>query len=334
VLDGWDDLKQLLLVSGAVIVFVNLIAFWAIGRALRPFPVITAGLDRIQSGDLGYRLPALRGYEPAAIAAAFNRMAQSVEDKVAAERKAREAEARLEERREMAHLVEQRLEEERRLIAHELHDELGQSVTAIRSLALAIANQAGNEHPQMSEAARLIAAEAAQLYDAMHGLIPRLAPLSLDSLGLAETLENLVRDWRRRFPSLELTLSHDLPADLGPSVTLTLYRVVQEGLMNALRHAQASHVEVTLRRDARRIEVRISDDGVGLSEGWLRAGHFGLRGLKERVGALGGSLSIGNREPKGVTLVAEVPLSNEMGNESNATADPAVAPAPARRVQS
>ena len=132
-------------------------------------------------------------------------MAQGVEDNVQAERKAREAETRLEERREMSLLVEQRVEEERRLIAHELHDEFGQSVTAIRSLALAIATQ--STQPPMSDAARLISEEAARLYDAMHGLIPRLMPVSLDTLSLAETLENLVRDWQRRNPGVTLVVA-------------------------------------------------------------------------------------------------------------------------------
>ncbi len=148
----------------------------------------------------------MSGLKRSAIGAAFNRMAQAVQDKVQAEKKAHEAETRLDERREMALLVEQRVEEERRLIAHELHDEFGQSVTAIRSLAMAIAAQGGARDPATGEAARLISDEAARLYDAMHGLIPRLMPLSLDTLGLADTLENLVRDWQRRNPSVQLSL--------------------------------------------------------------------------------------------------------------------------------
>ena len=94
--------------------------------------------------------------------------------------------------------IEQSLEEERRLIAHELHDEFGQSVTAIRSLAMAIATQSAEANS--ATAARLISDEAARLYDAMHGLIPRLAPLALDNVGLAASLESLVRDWQRRHP--------------------------------------------------------------------------------------------------------------------------------------
>ena len=309
VLDGWDDLRHLLSISALVVIIANGLAFWLVGRALEPFPVIADGLRRIQEGDLAYRLPPLRGHESSVIASAFNRMGQAVENNIQAERKAREAEARLEDRREMGRVVEQRLEEERRLIAHELHDELGQSVTAIRSLALAIANQTGANDARTSEAARLIAEEAAGLYDAMHGLIPRLTPLSLDTLGLADTLENLVKDWRRRHPAITLELDHDLPADVGPSLALTLYRIVQEGLINALRHAHASRVQIELCSDTEGVKVRITDDGVGLPADWSRPGHFGLRGLKERVASLGGELTVTNEQGGGVRLAAEIPLA-------------------------
>jgi two-component system sensor histidine kinase UhpB len=235
-------------------------------------------------------------------------MAQAVQEKVAAERKARDAELKLEERRELARIVDQRLEEERRAIAHELHDEFGQSVTAIRALAQAIAVQAGPRDATTRETAELISGEAARLYDNMHGLIPRLTPLALDTLGLAGTLENLVRDWQRRFPAVALKLRHEIPSDLGPSVALAIYRVVQEGLINALRHAQPTHVEVAVSGDEARIAVSVRDNGVGLPADWARAGHFGLRGLAERVAQLGGTFSVANGAAGGVELDATIPL--------------------------
>jgi two-component system sensor histidine kinase UhpB len=308
VLDAWDDVARLCAFAAAMFVIVNALAFWSVKRALEPFPVIAEGLERVQQGDLSFRLPALAGNEAQTIGIAFNRMAQAVQDKVLAERKAQDAEARLEERREMASLADQRVEEERRLIAHELHDEFGQSVTAIRSLALAIATQAGAHDPAAGDVARMISDEAARLYDAMHGLIPRLAPLSLDTLGLAATLESLVRDWQRRHPSIALSLRQELPIELGPSVTLTIYRVVQEGLINALRHSQGSRVDIAVECDVRRIVATVTDNGVGLASGWARPGHFGLRGLAERVQQLGGTFSIGNADGAGVRLTADVPL--------------------------
>jgi two-component system sensor histidine kinase UhpB len=290
-----------------MLIALGALAFWLVDRALAPFPVIVEGLERLQRGELTCRLPALPGAEAHAIGAAFNRMAQAVEDKLQAESEAREARTRLEERRELALLVGQSIEEERRLIAHELHDEFGQSVTAIRSLAMAIATQ--STQAPMSEAARLISEEAGRLYDAMHGLIPRLAPLSLDTLGLAESLESLVRDWQRRHPALQLSLRHELPADLGASVSLAAYRVVQEGLVNALRHARATRVMIEVSSTAARMVVAVSDDGVGLPENWSRPGHFGLRGLAERVEHLGGTFQVRNSEPHGVCLTAEIPLA-------------------------
>ncbi len=308
VLDAWDEIVRLATLGAIMLVIVNGLAFWSVARLFKPIPVIADGLERLQRGDLAYRLPPLAGSEVNVIGTAFNRMAQAVEDKVQAERQARDAEARLEERREMASLADQRVEEERRLIAHELHDEFGQSVTAIRSLALAITAQGGARDPATGEAARLISDEAARLYDAMHSLIPRLAPLSLDTLGLSATLDNLVRDWQRRNPGVAIELEQQLPPDLGPSITLAIYRVVQESLINALRHAQPSRVAISVQGDRERIRIAVADDGVGLPADWERPGHFGLRGLTDRVAQLGGTLSVGNQPGRGVLLAAEIPL--------------------------
>jgi len=309
VLDAWDDIVRISIIGAIMLVIVNAAAFWLVARVFKPIPIIADGLERLQRGDLAFRLPPFTGSEAEVIGNAFNRMAQAVEDKVGAERQARDAEARLEERREMASLADQRVEEERRLIAHELHDEFGQSVTAIRSLALAIAAQGGARDPATGEAARLISDEAARLYDAMHSLIPRLAPLSLDALGLSATIENLVRDWQRRHPSISIDVKHRLPADLGPTVTLAIYRVVQEGLTNALRHAQPSHVDIAVESDSERIHVSVADDGVGLPGDWARPGHYGLRGLADRVAQLGGTLNVHNQHTRGVLLSADIPFA-------------------------
>ncbi|HTC17208.1 MAG TPA: ATP-binding protein [Steroidobacteraceae bacterium] len=306
ILDAWDDLTRLLWLAAVLLLALGALTFYLVERSLAPFPVIVQGLERLQRGELTYRLPPLSGSEAHTIGAAFNRMAQAVENNVQAEREAREARSRLEERRELALLIEQSVEEERRLIAHELHDEFGQSVTAIRSLAMAIATR--STEPATSEAARLISDEAARLYDAMHGLIPRLAPLSLDTQDLAESLERLVRDWQRRHPTPRLTLEHQLADELGASATLAAYRVVQEGLTNVVRHAKATHVMIEAKANGASMMISVADDGVGLPQQWSRPGHFGLRGLKERVEHLGGTLEVRNRDPHGVLLTAHIPL--------------------------
>jgi len=310
ILDGWDDFVRLLTIGGITFALMNALVFWLVSRALAPLPVIASGLKRIEEGELSYRLPALRGEEASTIAAAFNRMALAVEEKVQAERTAREAQARLEERRELAQVVEQRLDEERRAIARELHDEFAQSVTAIRTLALAIVGRKLHDDATR-EAANTISSEAARLYDAMHSLIPRLAPIALDTLGLSETLQGLVSEWQRRHPTIKIHLQQQLPEQLGTSIALTIYRVVQEALLNALRHAQASQIWINIEPTRHGLRIRVSDNGVGLAQDWARPGRFGLRGLRERVGALGGTLSIANGAPGGVEVLAEIPLEEE-----------------------
>jgi two-component system sensor histidine kinase UhpB len=306
ILDGWDHLTQLMAYGAIAFAILNALVFWLAGRAVAPWPVIANGLSRIERGDLAYRLPDLRGHEASAIAAAFNRMAPAIQEKLNSERKARDAEERLQERCELDRLVEQRLDEERRLIARELHDEFAQSVTAIRSLAVVIATHEDVTSASAS-AAQLISTEAARLYDAMHGLIPRLAPLSLDTIGLAETLEGFIREWQHRHPDIAFTLRHEITTPPGASVSLAIYRIIQESVINAVRHAQPSKIAVEVDCTTRLL-VRVTDDGIGLPADWSRPGHFGLRGLQERVTQLGGELQLLDQQPHGTAVVADIPF--------------------------
>lgn len=307
ILDGWDDLTELMILGGIAFAVLNVTVFWLVSRAMAPWPVIVDGLHHVEQGDLKHRLPALQGHEAQMMGATFNRMAAALEEKQLSDRKAIEAEQRLQRRRELDQLVEQRLDEERRLIARELHDEFAQSVTAIRSFAVVIMNQHPSES-RIAEAARLISTEAAQLYDSMHGLIPRLAPLTLDTLGLAETLEGFIKQWQGRHPAIQFSLRHELPTQLGDSITIAIYRVVQEAVINAVRHARPTTIAVEVVCTDSMARVHVTDNGIGLPEDWSRPGHFGLRGLQERMAMLGGTLTLAEHQPHGVELTAEIPL--------------------------
>jgi two-component system sensor histidine kinase UhpB len=193
------------------------------------------------------------------------------------------------------------------MIARELHDELAQSVTAIRSMALAIVQV---NDPKSEPAARLIAEEAARLYDAMHGLIPRLTPLVLDKFGLAEALGDLVERTQRAHAGLQIELKLDLAdVKLPDDAALALYRAAQEGITNALRHGQARHLRLVLGKHDGRVELLLVDDGSGLEGDWSqRAGHYGLRWLTERVEALHGEVRVAAHAPHGVELRVTLPL--------------------------
>ena len=172
-------MQQLALAALAALALIHLAVFWAVGHTLKPFGQIVHALARLQRGDYSHRLAPLPGREAGLIGDSVNRLGEAIETNVQQRIAAHDTERRLAESREWAHRVEQRLEAERREIASELHDELGQSVTAIRSLARSLATRLPEADATGREAALLIDSEAARLYDAMHGMIPRLTPLEL-----------------------------------------------------------------------------------------------------------------------------------------------------------
>ncbi|GAB3666503.1 HAMP domain-containing protein [Ramlibacter alkalitolerans] len=310
VLDGWDEMVTLAAIGAGGLLAINALVFWAMGRALRPFSQIVAALDRLKAGDFNVTLPPLPGREAAAIAAAFNRMAAVLQENIGNRQRAFEAERRLSDSRELAGLIETHIETERREIARALHDELGQSVTAIRSLALSVARRCDESDPQSAQAAGVIGEEAGRLYDAMHRMIPRLAPMELETLGLGEAIAGLLERSRAAHPSVTIEQEvHELPAALSPAARLAAYRIVQEGLTNALQHASARRVRVQVLAEGEALVVRVLDDGIGPPPDWSRPGHFGLRWLGERADALGGELGLASRAGGGTELRARLPLS-------------------------
>jgi len=199
------------------------------------------------------------------------------------------------------------------MIARELHDELGQSVTAMRSMALSIAQRTAASDPQAEQAARVIADESSRLYDAMHGIIPRLTPLVLDNFGLADAIKDLAERTRRSHPQVRIDMQVELGAARLPAeVALALYRAAQEGITNALRHGQATSISLEVAGSADAVSLTLRDDGLGLpSEGLPRNGHYGLRWLTERVESLHGTLALEPVQPHGARLAVRVPLTTE-----------------------
>ncbi len=312
VLDAWDDFVVLAGTALALLLAVNGLVLWAVGRAVRPFGRIVEALNELQNGRFDVALPPLAGREAAAIGAAFNRMVDVLRGNLETERRATRAERELSDSRELARWIDHHIEQERRLIARELHDELGQSVTAIRSVALSIAQRVGGRDPSSEQAARLIADEASKLYDAMHGLIPRLAPTVLDRLGLEAALHDLVERTRRSHPTVQVTLGVDLgDAALGVDAALAIYRAAQEGLTNALRHGQAKTVAVDVAARDGRCTLDVRDDGRGLPPAGCGApGHYGLRWIAERVEALGGVARLVAGAPNGAHLQVSLPTTS------------------------
>jgi two-component system sensor histidine kinase UhpB len=312
VLDGWDDLQPMLWTVLAGFVLANALIYALMGRALRPLHQLVQGLRQMALGAYDTRLTGLAGHEGRQIGQAFNHMAQSVQDSIEARRQAREAAQALAENRELTQTLQARIELERAAIARELHDELGQQVTAIKSVGLAIARRAAATDPSIEQSARLVMQCADQIYDGMHRMISSLRPLALDQFGLYDALRDLLADCQMQHPELHISATLPETAE-GPDGALatTVYRIVQEALTNVLRHAQASRLEVRVAQTADRLELEIRDNGCGQVSAFASTGHFGLAGMRERVQSHSGSFQLLQREPRGIEIRVLLPLPKQ-----------------------
>lgn len=223
------------------------------------------------------------------------------------------AELELQQSRKFTQLIQVKLEEERKTIARELHDELGQCVTAIRTIGAAIGNRSGDDQTETRQNAETIVEVATHIYDVVHSIIRQLRPSALDHLGLSDAISELVGRYRRQNP--QLTVDLKLGGDLnrfGEKINITVYRVVQECLTNAAKHAEASTVvvEVALKQpehNQERLEIRVVDDGKGLSPAFAEGRRFGLLGIRERVQAFGGELVVDSSPELGTSVLAILP---------------------------
>lgn len=259
--------------------------------SFRPLGRLTALMRQLDLLRPGQRLSVSGAGEVADVLRGFNDML----DRLEAERRASSRRA----------LMAQ--ETERQRIAQELHDEIGQSLTAI----ILQLKRAAEDAPPERRTQLLELQEAARAsLDEVRQIARRLRPGVLDDLGLVSALTALATSFseqaglpvRRRF-------ARSLPP-LSREVELVLYRVAQEGLTNVARHAQATRAEVALDRSARGVTLRVSDDGRGLNGA---VDGDGMRGMRERALLVGGSLRLESPPRGGVQIVLEVPTSNAIG---------------------
>ncbi len=431
ILDAWDDLKQFFWLVVGFFVLVNGVVFWLLGRSLRPVGQILDGLSLMERGRFETRLSLSGSPEFDSIGKVFNRMAQTLEESLAENRRlalvakqssdaiiihdlegkisfwnpAAErmfgyrmedivgrsatllttpersaevqenldtvkrraviemietkrltkdgrvvdvalsaaplvdpandevigeicsmrditehkliqlAERELEQTRQLTRAIQSRLEEERRSIARELHDELGQCVTAIKTIGMAISNRTKETVPEIHANALTIVSVASHIYDVVHGIIRQLRPTALDHLGLSETLRDTVAAWRERHPGVACELRLDGALDgMTETINITVYRIVQECLTNVARHAAATRTEIEVARCNDQagvgvLKVSVRDNGRGYEkELELNTTHFGVIGMRERVQALGGEFRLDSHPGTGVTVTAIIPV--------------------------
>lgn len=285
------------------------LTWFAAHRALAPVRELELGLQRIGldvrlDGELRApappgpdRLPTFRLREFDRIARAIDRLADQL-------RSARAAQ----------HHLAQRLiavqEAERAELARELHDETGQSLTAIAVSAAFVDRHAGRADPQaLRECARDIAEQVRSIGTQVRGMLGRLRPHGLEGVGTLAALRELINGWRQRAGDVRLSLAlpDELPP-LEPAQALALYRGLQEALTNIWRHTSAREVQVQLRQEGASLLLRVCDDGGGRAEAVRHQLGAGLLGMAERAAAVGGVARV-LEQPGGLCIELCLPLA-------------------------
>jgi two-component system, NarL family, sensor histidine kinase UhpB len=200
-------------------------------------------------------------------------------------------------------------ESEHKALARDLHDELGQYVNAMKLDAVSIRDATAPQSPIYASAQAMIT-NLDRVYGVLRGLIGQLRPVGFDDLGMVAALEHFINEWRARLPGVTIELSAQ--GDLDPvdeTRGLVIYRLVQEAMTNMARHSKATRVTITIERAAalERVNVVIVDNGRGADLRAPRDG-LGLVGMRERVSALGGELTLATRPGEGFTVKAMLPL--------------------------
>ncbi len=217
------------------------------------------------------------------------------------------------EREQHNHLMRQNLdliEHERRELAHELHDEVGQNLTAIRTAAQLICRQ--SEGRQSYPVAHSIITLTDQMFKIIHQLLHRLRPSVLDKLGLVDAI-NDIAIFMKKHLSLQCKLElHGDFENLDPDLQLAIYRIIQEALTNAVRHGKATKAEVYLSVGSQQLGLSITNNGAALPDHFAaliqsKTSGIGLLGIQHRVQAWQGQVNMVNTDT-GVDLSCTIPL--------------------------
>jgi two-component system, NarL family, sensor histidine kinase UhpB len=307
----WDEAQENSLVGALMALVAIGVTSLLVGRAISPLRVAGTTLAKLEAGDYSARADDRGPPEIRDLNAKINSLAGALDG-------FNRANDELMERVYDAH------DEQRQLIAHELHDEFGPHLFALRASAAVLAKTIGDQ-PAARAAASAIEAQVGELQGQNRRILADLRPAALEELGLVEALEALVAHWRRADPKMAVTLDIDPRVQaLGDRASLMAYRFVQEALTNAFRHAGATRINASLRFEApveaanlrdpalAGLVVRVGDDGRGL-RGEAEAG-MGLAGMRDRVRLMGGFVTVESPHGGGVVVEARFATAGAADN--------------------
>ncbi len=308
----------------AIEIFLTVLVTVLIGLGLtRRLATLADAAAKVEAGDYSVTVPTETDDEVGKTALAFNRMVAEVSSRT---KQLEQAEAKTQnlfsENRMLVHASLLIQEEERKNIARELHDEMGQCLTAIQADAELIRdisqhrNEGGRNKDNQDTDERIVTSATAimevssRVYDVVHSMMRRLRPSILDNLGLVEALKDEIDAWNSRHPETHCDFNYTGDLDeLDEHTNIMLYRIVQESLTNISKHAMADFVSVTINQHGKQLHLIIKDNGKGADiTGAGKNKGLGLIGMRERVETINGSFEIISSSGEGFLIHINVPF--------------------------
>jgi two-component system sensor histidine kinase UhpB len=294
-----------LAVLALVLLALGAALYGMVRQGLKPIAQVQSALANLQAGHLETRLPRFRLKDLDDISLRFTQCAAAMQEATA-------------QRRDLNRRIIEAEEEERRRLARELHDELGQSLTAIKVDAAYIAREAAGNAPKIVNSAHAIEALSSNIMELIRSMLARLRPHGLETVGLRETLQDLVNGWQARVADrfhCSLTIRGEVDI-LAPDLNITVYRLIQECLTNAVRHSRARMIAIRLGLEERsaspaacRVLLDVTESQMAANATAVGASGLGLLGMRERVEAHGGELTIDFDPAGGLSLHAWMPVA-------------------------
>lgn len=293
--EQWRDAARVVLLLGGFGLLAIGLVWIAVDRALSPVAALEAALRAMPADRPGRRAPHFQLREFESVARVIDQVALSLEQ------------ARAERQRLTRALLEVQ-DRERRELAADLHDEVGQSLAAISVAAAFIRQHAARAEPaQLVDCATEIAAESRRIAGHVRDRLATLRPYAIAADGLADALAELVGGWQARLADVAIERGiAPLPA-VTDALAITAYRCVQELMTNAVRHSGARRIRVDCRGEGGTIVIDVSDDGTGRPDD-LRGGGIGLAGLRERLAMVGGELGVAAAPGGGLVFTVRIPV--------------------------
>jgi two-component system sensor histidine kinase UhpB len=298
VFEKWMGFVAIVASGSALLLLAAISAYLTSGTALRPLAQLGAGLTRMRNGNYATAIPVVGPPEIRKSCQEANQLATTLA-------------GLSRDNRELLRRIVAMQDDERRELARELHDEMGPLLFAVRANAVALSESAADGTPEPGSATHGILEAAEALQRANRHILERLSPIYVAEIGLYESIQTLLRTTQSQARRLRLSSAIDPKLDdLDGLLSQTCYRVIQEGLTNVLRHAHATRMDITATIESGQIAIAISDDGIGLPDGWSFG--RGLTGMHERVRALDGILEV-LREDGRTVVRCRLPLEHHAG---------------------